>query len=97
MRRRQVGRRDEVVESAGGPDTQIVSYPCERSEVRQRGAEQQLVIVETAVHVVAVGRRIITQRTAITIQHGIDDRMGANDVHVVGAYDTSTTAFTSPR
>ena len=57
MRRRQVGRRGEVIERAGRPDAQIVSYPCERSEVRDRCTEQQLVVVDTAVYVVAIAQR----------------------------------------
>ncbi|MGO9655961.1 hypothetical protein [Mycobacterium sp.] len=46
-------------------------------------------VVDTAVYVVAIARRVITQRNAITIQQSIDDRLRGNDLHVVGAHQAS--------
>jgi hypothetical protein len=79
-------RKVSVMRSSDG---RSLSYPCERSEVRDRCTEQQLVVVDSAVYVVAIARRVITQRNAITIQQSIDDRLRGNDLHVVGAHQAS--------
>ncbi|MDT7722178.1 MAG: hypothetical protein QOE94_3189 [Mycobacterium sp.] len=82
----EVRRRCEVVEGTSGPDTQIVSRPRECRDVGDRGAKQQLVVTDAAVYVVTVGGHIVTQRIAMPIQHGIDDRVAGNDLHVLRAW-----------
>src|ERR1700744_4837170 len=55
----EVSRWPEIVQSAGGPDAQIVGRPGQCREVGYRKAKQQLVISDAAVYVVAVSRKVI--------------------------------------
>src|SRR5271155_1521268 len=58
IRRREVGRRCQVVEAANGPNGEIVRRPGQCCDVGDRKAKQQLVIGDAAVYVVAVSRLV---------------------------------------
>jgi len=75
----ELGGRRQVVERVGRPDAEVVHRPRERCGVRGRSPEQQLVVVQAAVHVVAVGAQIIADRREMLIQDAVDNRVCSND------------------
>src|ERR1700723_3763187 len=59
IRRREVGRRRQVVQGAGGPESQIVAGPTPCCDAKYQKSKQQLVIGDAAVYVVAVSGQVI--------------------------------------